>query len=284
MNSLPYIKYIQTLLLGRVSYPHILKKLEDVNISLTSSNILELVERDLKMDYPGHYAKSKPPMDIEILKDLDIVSMYGYVFDISFPEGYDGIKGSFKIQNDPQMHKLVTSLCMAKITPEDIDLIANGKSSEYSSEDITQFVHYFFNVSDWTLREKETYIHNLPQEDLRRFYKIALKNDKDYLLWKLGAAPDKPFDEMLKEMAVDSYYNFKERTKYDPELAQRWGQLVVKLTEKLEKLDKDTRDKKNMFDEIVFSLSRDKEKSKKSNSRIKEIPHISHLKENIVNG
>ena len=285
MQKLPYLKYLQTLILGRVIAPQIVKRLNKIGITLPDINILEKIRYDLNMDYPAHFSAEKPPMDPEILKDLAITKMFGYVFDARFPEGTEGIDGAFKIQNDPHMYKLITSLCFAKITPEDIDLVANSKTnSDYAPEDIKEFIYYFFNMDGWSIREKESYIQSISSEDHRRYYKLALKDDKNYLLWKLGAAPDKPFDEMLKEMAVDSYYNFKERTKYDPELAQKWGQLVVKLTEKIERLEKDTRDKKNLFDEIVFSLSNNSEKNKKSDSYVKEVPHISHLKGKVVNG
>ena len=60
------------------------------------------------------------------------------------------------------------------------------------------------------------------------------------MLWKLGPAPDKSFNGMLSDMMVDRYYNFKERSKVDPDTAQRWGALAVKLTDRLERLDKET--------------------------------------------
>ena len=53
---------------------------------------------------------------------------------------------------------------------------------------------------------------------------------------------------------TDSYYNFKERSKADPELAQKWGGLAVKLTDRLERLEKETIDKQDLFDTVVFKL------------------------------
>jgi len=181
--------------------------------------------------------------------------MFSYQFKIEVPRGTDGIKGAFKIMNDPLMYRLITSLALANITEEDIELIVNGKYNiEYSSEDVQEFLHYFFNVADWSVGDKQQYLAQVDTPELKKFYKLALKGDKDYLLWKLGAAPDKSFDSMLTDMMTDSYYNFKERAKGDPELAQRWGALAVKLTDRIERLEKDTNDKKDFFAEFNVTL------------------------------
>jgi hypothetical protein len=148
--------------------------------------------------------------------------MYGYLKKVVTSEGIDGVKGAFEIINDPMMYRLITSLALAKITDEDIELIVNGKYNfQYSSDDIEEFLHYFFNVKEWTLPRKQEYVDQVKDSGLKRFYKLALKGDKDYLVWKLGAAPEKSFDHMLRDMMTDSYYNFKERAKADPELAQK---------------------------------------------------------------
>ena len=153
------------------------------------------------------------------------------------------------------MYRLITSLAFAKITDEDIELIVNGKYNiQYSSDDIEQFLYYFFDVANWSLARKKEYVEQVSSPDLKKFYKLALKGNKDYLVWKLGAAPDKSFDQMLRDMMTDSYYNFKERSKADPELAQKWGGLAVKLTDRLERLEKETIDKKDLFDTVVFKL------------------------------
>ena len=115
---------------------------------------------------------------------------------------------------------------------------------------------------------------------------MALKGDKDYLLWKLGAAPDKSFNGMLRDMMVDSYYNFKERSKVDPDTAQRWGSLAVKLTDRLDKLEKDTEGKQDLFEAIQFQIetlvvNADSESDKKKPlaNRLEEnkIRHISEV-------
>jgi len=148
--------------------------------------------------------------------------MFGYLYKISVPDGVEGIEGAFDILNDPLMYRLITSMALAKITDEDIELIVNGKYNiQYGSDDIEQFLYYFFDIASWSLARKKEYVNQISSPDLKKFYKLALKGNKDYLVWKLGAAPDKSFDQMLRDMMTDSYYNFKERAKSDPELAQK---------------------------------------------------------------
>ena len=53
---------------------------------------------------------------------------------------------------------------------------------------------------------------------------------------------------------LDSYYNFKERSKVDPDTAQKCGALAVKLPDRLERLEKDTGEKKDLFDAIQFQI------------------------------
>lgn len=181
--------------------------------------------------------------------------MYGHLFNMEVPPGTHGITGAFEVLNDPLMYRLITSMALAGITKEDIELIVNGKYNiHYSSEDIEEFLKYFFNVEKWTLSDKKEYVTQIADQSLQRFYTLALKGDKDYLLWKLGAAPDKSFNLMLRDMMVDSYYNFKERSKVDPDTAQRWGGLAVKLTDRLEKLEKDTDNKQDLFEAIQFQI------------------------------
>lgn len=73
--------------------------------------------------------------------------MYGYIFNVQVPSDTDGIKGAHAIMNDPLMYRLITSMALSGITEEDIELIVNGKYNiQYSSQDINEFLYYFFNV------------------------------------------------------------------------------------------------------------------------------------------
>ena len=122
--------------------------------------------------------------------------------------------------------------------------------------------------------------------ELKKFYKLALQGDKDKLVWKLGAAPNKSFDSMLQEIMIDSFYNFKEHSKVNADIAQKWGMLALKTVEKLEKFDKDTKDKKDVFKEISFQLNNSNIKPESKNDQpssegpiAKESKKINHISE-----
>jgi len=259
--KVPFIKYIETLVVGRLDPRVIMEELAAVNIEFPLIGVSYVVDT-LREINPEYFEQVVPPMtppvpDSVWLNDIGIEKMYGYKFNIQLPAGTLGIAGAFKIINDPLMYRLITSMALANITAEDIELIVNGKYNiEYSSDDVVCFLHYFFNLKDWTIQDKTSYAMSVTKPELKTAYSIALKGDKDYLLWKLGAAPDKSFDSMLRDMMVDSYYNFKERSKTDPDLAQKWGTLAIKLTDRMEKLEKETADKKDMFADIQFQIRR----------------------------
>lgn len=271
----PYIKFIETLVSGHKTPAQVHSRLADLGLDFPVEGVAKVYER-LHMLYPEHFEDPTGPVDPEWLVDMEIDKMYGYEFQVSVPHGVNGIKGAFNIINDPLMYRLITALALARITDEDIEMLVNGKYNvEYATEDIVEFLHYFFNVKNSSLQQKKEYIEQVPDPKIKKYYRYALGGDKDYLVWKLGAAPDKSFDDMLRDMASDAYYNFKERSKADPELAQKWGALAVKLVDRIERLEKDSGDKQDLFDSIVFKLSINKPTS--DNELTGSIRHINEI-------
>lgn len=255
----PHINFIKTLLLGRCNLQEIYETLEKHGFSKPSTNELGAIRRDLETTYPeptylNTMTKTESSIDIDWLVENGFAPLYGFWFKIEVPNTH-GIQGAFNLVDDPLMFRLVTSLAITGITDEDIELLVNGKyNQQYASEDISLFLHYFFNMKNWSRVNKAAWIKKNAPAEYARYYKIALKGDKDYLIWKLGAAPDKSFEQMLSEMSTDAYYNFKERSRNDPELAQKWGTLAVKLIEKLDKVKKDEQKSNDFFDMIEFSV------------------------------
>jgi len=147
-------------------------------------------------------------------------------------------------------------MALALITDEDIELIVNGKyNMEYSSDDVKMFLKYFFNVSEWTLKDRQNYVKGINEPQLRKYYKIALKGDKQHLLWKLGVTPEKDFADMLRDIAQDSYYNFKEQSKIRPDVAQRWANLTIKVTDRIDTIEKDKRaNADNILEDFEFKI------------------------------
>lgn len=252
--QLPYIKYLETLIAGRLEVSAVHDKLLDVGLNLQLPAVQHVYDV-LSAQKPSYFKDKSTPVEVDWLVDLGIDKMFGFMFKTEVPAGVLGIKGAFNVMDDSLMYKLITSLALAKITNEDIELIVNGKYNiSYVAEDIQEFLHYFFNVQDWDISDKKEYVETISEKALKSAYKFALKGDKDHLVWKLGAAPSKSFDSMLRDMMTDAYYNFKEKSRLDPEVAQRWGTLAIRLTDRLEKLEKDTEEKKNLFEEVMFKI------------------------------
>jgi hypothetical protein len=262
--KIPYIKYVEALVCSKLPKDEIQDRL-DVQEFFSSFTEIDQVHTMLSQVNPDYILKNQP--DPNWLIEMRVDKMVAYNRKLEMPNGTFGIEGAFRLLEDPLMYRLITSLALAKITDEDIELIVNGKYNiNYTSEDITEFLHYFFNVKSWTLTDKVQYVESIKSNDLKKFYKMALKGDKDHLVWKLGAAPNKSFDSMLREIMTDSFYNFKENSKVNSDIAQKWGTLALKTVEKLEKFDKSTQEKKDVFAEITFKLNKtkkDREQGKK---------------------
>ena len=258
------------------------KKLAD--LSAIRKDILQTYPEENYLNVTTMYTKKSEAkqytindIDLDWLVDQNLAPLFGFWFKMEVPNVH-GIQGAFNLLDDPLMFRLVTSLAVTGITDEDIELLVNGKyNQQYASEDISQFLHFFFNMKGWTRVNKANWIKKFAPEEFVRFYKIALKGDKDYLIWKLGAAPDKSFDQMLSEMSTDAYYNFKERSRNDPELAQKWGTLAVKLIEKLDKVKKDDQKSNDFFDLIEFSV--DEKGNEDGVIHIEDLEEISEIAE-----
>jgi len=260
--KIPFIKYVEALVCSKLTRDEILDRLNEPEFFAPFDGV-DQVHATLAQINPDYITKNQP--DPNWLMELGVDKMVGYLRKLEMPNGTTGIAGAFRLLEDPLMYRLITSLALAKITDEDIELIVNGKYNiNYTSEDITEFLHYFFNVKSWSLSDKVEFVNETKSNDLKKFYLLALKGDKDHLVWKLGAAPNKSFDSMLREIMTDSFYNFKEQSKTNVDLAQKWGALALKTVEKLEKFDKDTKDKKDVFSEITFKLNKARDKNEQA--------------------
>jgi hypothetical protein len=252
---IPHKKYIQALMVNQMSSQALIQDLQSINLPIPHPpTVVKNIYNDLYKLNPDYFEAGDPKEPgMDWLEKLGIDSLYAYKFNVGIKEMDPGIKGAFKILDDPLMRRAIQALAFAKVNNEDIELIVNGKFDiGYASEDFEAFLNYFFNVSDWNYNDRVEFIQQETSQDSRRFYKLALEGDKPYLMWKLGLAPSRSFDDMLKEMFNDSFFNFKERMRHDPELAQRWGQLAVKLSDKIDKLEKDDNNREEFFQSLEF--------------------------------
>jgi len=291
--EIPFIKYIEALVACKYSIDVIYDRINQLGVTLADMFPREAVAQvysKISTLAPEYFKGVNTIPEPEWLRELNIITLVAKELKLQVSENTVGLAGAFEILKDQNMYEIMTSLALAKVNDEDIELIINGKYNiHYSHEDIKDFLHYFFNVENWSLSQKKEYVNVVKEPRLKKFYNLALDGDKDYLIWKLGIAPDKSFDQMIRDMGTDAYYNFKEQMRAHPEEAQKWGQLVIRLSDRLDRIEKDTEEKRDLFSQITFVLSGKKEedllenvidstgtlvKSKKSKRR-----HISEITE-----
>lgn len=147
--NIPHLKFIETLVISKFSVDKLIEKLEDYDQPIPEKAIT-IVYDTLRSQAPDYFsAKDPEPADPDWIRDHDLVEGFVYFTNHSFPENVPSLDGAIKILNDPLMYRLITSMALALITDEDIELIVNGKyNMEYSSDDVKMFLKYFFNVSE----------------------------------------------------------------------------------------------------------------------------------------
>jgi hypothetical protein len=275
----PHLKFIESLIIAKKPLDEITDELKKYGLK-TPDKVLAVMLDTIRNDNPEYFHPVNPESaDPEWIRSLDIQEMFCHLTNFSFPENLPSPRRAFQLIDDPLMYRLVTSLALAKITDEDIELIVNGKfNMEYEVEDVKMFLKYFFKVDEWTLRDRQKYVEKITDPNLSKYYKMALKGDKDYLLWKLGAAPEKDFGHMLRDMIHDSYYNFKEQSKVKPGVAQKWATLAIKLTDRIDNLEKADKDAGNKFlDNFEFKIKSDIHISSKDGDGKAEVVHLKDL-------
>lgn len=269
MAKIPHFKYLQVLIAHRLSHGEVQKELEKALLPPIGVKEYKALWDDMYKTAAEYYddPESNALPDEQWLRDLDIIELYAYKYDFplftSQERNYINtiMPGTIEILNDPLMRRAIQALSIAGNVPvEDIELIINGKYDiTYISDNFSMFLKYFFDIHNWTLAQKRDYVKNLhvSQNIFKAIYMIALKHDKSFLLWKLGLAPDKSFDQMLRDIGNDCYYNFKEKQATDPDTALKWGTLMNKVIERLDKVEKDTEDKTTLFQSITFQLNQE---------------------------
>ena len=257
MVLIPHLKFIEALVATKLPIHSIKEKLQDLDLRV-DDQVLAVIINTIRSNYPTYFSETDPdPVTALWLEELDVLEMYAHLEGNSdFKQNILKMDGAVKLLQDPLMYRIITSIAMAHIEPEDIELIVQAKFNlEYSEDDINLFLKYFFSVSEWSRKQKQGYIVKIRDKQLSAYYKIALKGDKEFLLWKLGISPAKDFKEMLVEMTNDSFYNFKETSTIKPDSAQKWAQLSTRLMDKLDDMDKREKgEAKGLLSDIEFRI------------------------------
>jgi len=262
--KIPHDKYIKTLVAGKLTQQDIKRDLEKLSLFSPPAKDVDIIRNSLKLGQEDYFA-GKESVDLNWLKDLGIEAMYGYKFGKQVIESTRNIPGAIKVLDDRVMYRIITSLAMAGVTSDDIELIVNAKYDiEYSSEQLDTFLKYFFDVTDWSYYEKDIYANAVRDDQLSIYYRMALEEDKDVLMWKLGLMPNRSFDGLLRDMFVDSVYNFKEQSTRNQDQAYKWGTLALKVQERLDKVERDLNEESDTKQDIemIFNNMQAEQKTK----------------------
>jgi hypothetical protein len=251
---IPERKYIESLIVGGFNSNMISEDLTNKKILLPTPTKLKEIYDDITSD--AEFNKTSPSADW--LEDRGIASMYSYRFKHSFDDvSVKGIENAFKMLEDPQMRKFMYALSLAGIPDEDVELIINGRYDiTYETPDFQAFAQYFANFDDWGHIDKELYVDAIQDLELKKLFKLALKKDRFYLVWKLGLGTDPSisFDGLMRDMMVDSYFMFKEKMKNFPDEAQKFGALAVKLSDRIDKIDEEKKSTSDLLSDLKFKL------------------------------
>jgi hypothetical protein len=247
MNN-PHEKLITALLLGTKNARSTADELKKWNLPIPDN--LEQRLKDLLRE---------GPFSIKFLQNYDIEPLYGYCFNHQVTVDIEGVKEAFDLLGNDQTRRLMFSMCLSQMTAEEIELLINEKyDTTYPSKAFDYFLAYFFDVSSLSYTERRDLFRSFsPDSETSKMFKLAVSGDRPYLLWKLGLAPDIRMDTMLKSMAIDSYYIFKEKSKSDPEMATKFGTLALRLADKLEKVAETEEEAENLFNKFIFEVDHD---------------------------
>ena len=251
----PHKKFIQTLICGRLSADSILDHLQKWALPFPTDDLQDMYE-EIREKHPAYFARTSHVIKAKILRTLKIEPIYAHYFKKGTTHDISHIPGIFKLLDNRQIRTFIFATVLAGISSDDIELILNGKFDiNASSLEIDGFIDYFFNLQDFVHRDKVVLEEQFAKDiDTKRAFRLALKNDRNYMLWKLGAAPQKSFNGMLRDMMHDSYYLFKEKSKNNPEVATKFGSLAVKLADRLDRADQRENDADEFFNDMEFDI------------------------------
>ena len=91
--QVPFIKYIETLVIGKMSLQEIEDKLAKIGRQFPSKGLSIIYQRFLK-EQEGYF-KGNDEMDPVWLADWQVEKMYGYEFNKEVAPGTEGIQGAF---------------------------------------------------------------------------------------------------------------------------------------------------------------------------------------------
>ena len=265
----PEKKYIQTLIAGKNNAALIIDELQMRKIPVPTNEMKEIYTEVIRScpdpTYFNNDSKAAPTE--EWLEELQVIPMYYYRFNKATDRSLLGCEGAFKMLEDPKMVRFIHTLAVAGVNKDDIELILNAKYNiSYETPDFDIFMHYFANYTGWSYTEKEMYVNQVQDLELKKLFRSALVQDRSTLIWELGLGtdPNASFDDMLKDMFTDAYFYFKRNAKYKTEDAMRFATLATKISDRMDQIKDKNAEHQDLFSELKIKLQHEDTTDKKS--------------------
>ena len=266
--------YIETLIVGGMSPEMVVSECQRLNIE-PPLNELEDILNEVLATIPN----IKDPDEYALIA-LEIAPMYCYRFNKPAPSEISlaGCEEALKMTEDPQLKKIIIGLSLAGINPNDIELLINGRYHvTHEQPDFQNYIKYFANFEEWSYADKEAYVEKLKDAEFKNILrKAALKGDRHYLVWKLGLGtdPHMSMEQIFTDMMADSYFTFKENIKLRPEDAQKFAQLAIRLSDRLDQTKSKEKESHNLLDELKIKLEVETTDKKENVVDLKDISII----------
>lgn len=258
----PHKKFIQALFCSRMPIDVVAEELTKNNLPFPGPGTdMQEIYAEVKRLDPAYFYKKRKDINWENLEKTQVEPMWAYYFKKPTDSETSYLKGTFDILDNLQLRNLIFAMALSGMPPEDIELIINGKFDiNVSSQSIDAFLFYFFNLKDFNYSDRKVLQDSFAKDiAAKKALKLGLMGDRNYMLWKLGAAPEKSFDQMLRDMLADSYYIFKEKAKNEPDTATKFGALAVKLADRLERVIQNDQKADDLFADIKFDIQKEEE-------------------------
>lgn len=268
--------YIQTLIVGKFNSAFVVDDLNSKKIRIPTDEMLSIRDEIVKSNPQYFQDQANTNPDDEWLERTELSPMYYYRFKKSTDKSLQGIQGAFAMLEDPRMVKYIHTLTLSGVDQTDLELILNAKYNiSFEPHDFEMFLKYFANYTGWTYTDKELFISSIQDSNLKSIYKLALTGDRAQLIWELGLGtdPSVSFDDLLRDMLTDSYFYFKKKLKLNPEDAQKFATLAVKIADRLDKSKSEEQESQDILSEFKIKL-RNSDTSKKDNDVPKDINEL----------
>jgi len=258
---IPHRRFCEVLVLRLLSQKTVNDRLKEYSLPLIQGDAYSQIRGQLSRLYPEHFNQDPNNfrIDVDILNELQVKDMFAYLFDTNlftvddFP--IDVYRDVFKALNDPRLRRELQTMAMAGIDEADIELYANGRQgTAWDTEIFMLFFKYFFNVFSWSYEELEIYRQHEENKDLKRLYTMALKKDKDFVVYNLGLTPDRSFGSMLESLFRTSFYNFDENSRYNPDQSKKWGDLMLKAYDRIRDMENSDSDSTDLYADLKINL------------------------------